>query len=213
VEQTLQYAEHPQDAMKEIMELSNAKRHEENELVRQVREGNRQAFTELVTRYQQDIYKLAYGFFQDRDDAMEIVQETFMRVYEKIDRYGQGSTENAFRNWMYRIAYNLCIDFYRKFKKKKTDDKELYEFLESRDRETTNPESDMDRIHFKHTLKKSVMDLSKRQQMVFMLKHYSDLKHQEISNILDLSVGTVKSLYHRAIKNLGKRLVRFEVAK
>jgi RNA polymerase sigma-70 factor (ECF subfamily) len=199
--------------MKETMELSNAKMHEENELVRQVREGNRQAFTELVTRYQKDVYKLAYGFFQDRDDAMEIVQETFMRVYEKIDRFGQSTTENAFRNWLYRIAYNLCIDFYRKFKKKKADDKELYEFLESRDHETTNPEDHMDRLHFKHTLKKSVMELSKRQQMVFMLKHYSDLKHQEISTILDLSVGTVKSLYHRAIKTLGKRLVRFEAAK
>lgn len=198
--------------MNERMEQNNARMHEESILVRQVREGNRQAFTELVTRYQRDIYKLAFGFFQDRDDALEIVQETFMRVYEKIDRFGKLSTDNSFRHWVYRIAYNLCIDFYRKFKKKKADDKELYEFYESRDRETTNPESDLDRLHFKHTLKKSIMGLSKRQQMVFMLKHYSDLKHQEISTILGLSVGTVKSLYHRAVKTLGKRLVRFEAA-
>lgn len=196
--------------MKERQEVIHENHREENTLIRRVRTGDRQAFTELVTRYQQDVYKLAYGFFRDRDDALEIVQETFMRVYEKIDRFGQRETETAFRNWVYRIAYNLCIDFYRKFRKKKADDRELFEFYDGRDRESTNFEDSLDRVHFKHTLKKCVMDLSKRQQTVFMLKQYSELKHHEIADVLNLSVGTVKSLYHRAIKNLEKRLGRLE---
>ena len=179
----------------------------EYELIRRVRQGDQQAFTQLVSLYQQQVFKLAFGFFQDRDDAMEIVQETFLRLYQRIHRFEQVGAQTAFKNWVYRIAYNLCIDFYRKFKKKKAGDKEVYEFYETRDQETTNPEDHLDRLHFKHTLKKCVMRLSKRQQMVFMLKHYSDLKHREISNILNLSVGTVKSLYHRAVKNLEKRLI------
>jgi RNA polymerase sigma-70 factor (ECF subfamily) len=199
--------------MEELMELTNANVQEENELIRLVQQGNRQAFTELITLYQQKVFKLAFGFFQDRDDAMEIVQETFLRVYEKIDRFDRSNRQTAFQNWVFRIAYNLCIDFYRKFKKQKTEKKELYEFYESQERETTNPEDQIDRVHFRHTVKKCMMQLSKRQQMVFMLKHYSNLKHQEISGILNLSVGTVKSLYHRAMKNLEKQLFRFEVTK
>jgi RNA polymerase sigma-70 factor (ECF subfamily) len=199
--------------MEEPMELTNANIQEENELIRLVQQGNHQAFTELITLYQQKVFKLAFGFFQDRDDAMEIVQETFLRVYEKIDRFNRSNKQTAFQNWVFRIAYNLCIDFYRKFKKQKTDEKELYEFYESQERETTNPEDQIDRVHFRHTIKKCMMQLSKRQQMVFLLKHYSNLKHQEISGILNLSVGTVKSLYHRAVKNLEKQLYRFEVTK
>ncbi len=195
------------------MERTNANIQEENELIRLVQQGNRQAFTELITLYQQKVFKLAFGFFQDRDDAMEIVQETFLRVYEKIDRFDRSNRQTAFQNWVFRIAYNLCIDFYRKFKKQKTEKKELYEFYESQERETTNPEDQIDRVHFRHTVKKCMMQLSKRQQMVFMLKHYSNLKHQEISGILNLSVGTVKSLYHRAMKNLEKQLFRFEVTR
>ncbi len=195
------------------MERTNANIQEENELIRLVQQGNHQAFTELITLYQQKVFKLAFGFFQDRDDAMEIVQETFLRVYEKIDRFDRSNRQTAFQNWVFRIAYNLCIDFYRKFKKQKTEKKELYEFYESQERETTNPEDQIDRVHFRHTVKKCMMQLSKRQQMVFMLKHYSNLKHQEISGILNLSVGTVKSLYHRAMKNLEKQLFRFEVTR
>jgi RNA polymerase sigma-70 factor (ECF subfamily) len=201
--------------IQELKELNNADSRKENELIRQVQQGDRDAFTELVSLYQRKVFKLAFGFFQDKDDAMEIVQETFLRVYEKIHRFehSDNASPTAFKNWVYRIAYRLCIDFYRKFKKKKADDRELYEFYESRDRETTNPESQMDRLHFKHTLRKCVMRLPKRQQMIFMLKQYSDLKHEEISRLLNVSVGTVKSQYHRAVKNLEKRLLNASVSR
>ena len=199
--------------MNGLQELNDANIQEENDLVLRLLEGDGDAFTKLVGLYQRRIFSLAFGFFQDRDDAMEIVQETFIRLYEKIDRFDRSNGPTSFKNWVYRIAYNLCIDYYRKFKKKKAGDKELYEFYENRDRETTSPEDAIDRIHFKHTLEKCVMELSKRQQMVFMLKHYSQLKHHEISDVLDVSVGTVKSLYHRAVKTLQKKLARLEVGK
>ncbi|MCU0289805.1 MAG: RNA polymerase sigma factor [Acidobacteria bacterium] len=193
----------------ELKELNDVESQEENEFIRRAQQGDRDAFTKLVNLYQRQVFKLAFGFFQDKDDAMEIVQETFLRVYEKIPSFENDGNRgtNAFRNWIYRIAYRLCVDFYRKFKKKKVDDKELYEFHESRECETTNLENPMDRLHFKYTLKKCVLGLSKRQQMVFMLKQYSELKHEEISHVLNISVGTVKTLYHRAVKSLEKRLL------
>ncbi len=103
-----------------IKEITNADNNEKDrELVRQIKQGCQSAFTEIVSRYQKNIFKLAYGFFQDRDDAMEIVQETFIRLYEKLDGFDENNEKTWFKNWVNRIAYNLCIDFYRKFKKKK----------------------------------------------------------------------------------------------
>lgn len=194
--------------MKEIQEFSNADAQDEEALVREVLDGSHQAFTKLVNLYQKKVYHLAYSFFKDRDDAMEIVQETFMRLYEKIHKFEKAEAGYAFRSWVYRIAYNLCIDYYRKFKKKKADDRELLEFLENQSG-IHNPEDHIEKAQFRVALEKSVSELSNRQQKVFRLRHYSQLKHQEISEVMDISVGTVKTLYHRALKTLEKRLGRF----
>ena len=76
--------------------------------------GTRSA--ELVRLYQKKVFTLAFGFFRDREDALEIVQETFMRVYEKIGHY---RAERSLQSWIYRVARNLCVDYYRKNAKKK----------------------------------------------------------------------------------------------
>jgi RNA polymerase sigma-70 factor (ECF subfamily) len=195
-----------------IKEITNADNNQKDrELVRQIKQGCQSAFTELVSRYQKNIFKLAYGFFQDRDDAMEIVQETFIRLYEKLDGFDENNEKTWFKNWVNRIAYNLCIDFYRKFKKKKADMKELYEFNRDSKTLTTREEDQLDHESFRDNIKKSVRQLPKKQQTVFVLKHYQGLKHQEISIRLNLSVGTIKTLYHRSIKNLKKCLVGAEI--
>ena len=192
--------------MKETLEVTNANIEEERVLIRQVKEGYKSAFTGLITLYQKKVFKLAYGFFQDRDDAMEIVQETFLKLYQRLDGFDENDPQSRFSNWVCRIAYNLCIDYYRKFKKQKADMKEIYESNEKSQVSGTNPEEQLDRQRFRRHLEKSVMRLPKRQKMVFVLKHYSGLKHHEISGLLGLSVGTIKSLYHRSIKNIKKSL-------
>ena len=195
-----------------IKEITNADiNKQDRELVRRVKRGYQPAFTELITRYQKDIFKLAYGFFQDKDDAMEIVQETFIRLYQKLDGFDEKNEKTLFKNWVYRIAYNLCIDFYRKFKKKKADMKEIYNFNRESKTLTTRMEDQLDHESFRDNIKKSVMRLPKKQQTVFVLKHYQGLKHQEISDMLNLSVGTIKALYHRSIKNLKKHMVGVQI--
>jgi RNA polymerase sigma-70 factor (ECF subfamily) len=195
-----------------IKEITNAENNKKDrELVRQAKQGCQSAFTELISRYQKSIFKLAYGFFQDKDDAMEIVQETFIRLYEKLDGFDENNEKTLFKNWVNRVAYNLCIDYYRKFKKKKADMKEIYEFNRDSKTLTTRKEDQLDHESFRDNIKKSVMQLPKKQQMVFVLKHYQGLKHQEISIMLNLSVGTIKALYHRSVKNLKKCLVGAEI--
>lgn len=189
-----------------IQEKTDADNEKDRELVGQVKRGYQPAFTELITRYQKRVFKLAYGFFRDRDDAMEIVQETFIRLYQKLDGFDENSDTTLFRNWVYRVAYNLCIDYYRKFKKQKADMKEVYDFNEEKKNTGTHIEDNLDQENFRRNLEKSVMKLPGKQQQVFILKHYDGMKHQEISILLNLSVGTIKTLYHRSIKNLKKNL-------
>lgn len=196
--------------MKNVPENTNELHDEirdEKNLIRQVRAGHQWAFTQLVSVYQKQVFRLAYGFFRDRDDAMEIVQETFLRVYQKLDGFDETDSRTQFKNWVFRIAQNLCIDFYRKFRKQKAEMKDIYEFDEETRGRDTHPEERLDRESFRHNLDESVMRLPRRQKEVFMLKHYNGLKHHEVGEILDLSVGTVKSLYHRAIQHLKKHLV------
>jgi RNA polymerase sigma-70 factor (ECF subfamily) len=194
--------------MRNIKEITDVGTARENELIRLVKVGNNQAFTEIVTLYQKRIFKMAYGFFRDSDDAMEIVQETFLRIYEKIDKFDNHS---SFKNWVYRIAYNLCIDFYRKFKNKSKHSKEICEFDKVSSADTIDPEVHLDRQNFQESLQNSLETLSKRQKMIFVMKHYNSLKYREISEILNISVGTVKSLHHRAAKVLKKKLAHYEV--
>lgn len=196
--------------MKKVPENTNELHDEirdESNLIRQVKAGHQWAFTQLVSVYQKQVFRLAYGFFRDRDDAMEIVQETFLRVYQKLDGFDENDGRTQFKNWVFRIAQNLCIDFYRKFRKQKADMKDIYEFDENTRGEDTHPEDKLDRETFRRNLEESVIKLPRRQKEVFMLKHYNGLKHHEVGEILELSVGTVKSLYHRAIQHLKKHMV------
>ncbi|NOR15163.1 MAG: sigma-70 family RNA polymerase sigma factor, partial [Candidatus Aminicenantes bacterium] len=80
-------------------------------LVEKIRSDDREAFKTLTSLYQKKVYLLAYSFFRNRDDALDIVQETFLRLYQKADMYKEG---HSFQNWLLQIAKNLCIDYYRK---------------------------------------------------------------------------------------------------
>jgi RNA polymerase sigma-70 factor (ECF subfamily) len=189
------------------MEKTNEDIEKEQELVLLFKQGNQQAFNEIVSLYQRRIYKLAYGFFQDGDDAMEIVQETFIRVYEKIDKF-DGNT--PFKSWIYRVAHNICIDYYRKFKKKKIESSELYEVSMSHQSIPKKPEDQVEAQNFTESVRDSIQHLSKKQKVVFVMKHYNGLKYHEISSSLNISVGTVKSLYHRAVQSLKKNILSSE---
>lgn len=192
---------------KEVTYAEIKEAEEDRQLIRRIKQGYQPAFTQLVSRYQQPIFKMAYGFFQDKDDAMEVVQETFIRLYRKLDGFDENDVRTKFRNWLYRMAHNICIDFYRKFKKQKVSMKEIYEFDEEYRSLPAKPEEEHERKRFRDDLQASVKLLPRRQRSVFVMRHFNGMKHQEISEMLNLSVGTIKSLYHRAIQSLKKHLV------
>lgn len=80
-------------------------------LIEKIKSGDRDAFVSITNLYQRKVFAVAYSFFRNKEDALDIVQETFLRVYQKINMFKQGKN---FQNWLLQITKNLCIDFYRK---------------------------------------------------------------------------------------------------
>lgn len=188
---------------------SHAEKQYENDLILRIKQGDQQAFSEVIFKYQKKIFGLALGFFHDRDDAMEIVQETFIRVYEKLDHF---DTDTRFKNWIYRIGMNLCVDHYRKFKKDHRYQDELSRLAGQNQNGLNDPEGHMDKVELKDVFKKGIAGLPKRQKLIVVMKHYGGMKYREIAEILNVSTGSVKSLHHRALQKLKRVLVDLEVS-
>jgi RNA polymerase sigma-70 factor (ECF subfamily) len=169
-----------------------------NNLVERVKSGDREAFMVLTRLYQRKVFQLAYSYFRNKEDALDIVQETFLRFHQKAPMFQKGKN---FQNWLLQLAKNICIDYYRKHHKK---DKELRqeENIEEvnhapHDSSHHDPSSDLKEI-FSRCLEK----LSERQRMIFVMKHFNHLHYSEIAQILNIALGTVKSLHFKAVRNL-----------
>lgn len=167
-------------------------------LLEKIKDGDREAFMRVVSLYQKRIFLLAFSFFHNREDALDIVQETFLRLHQKIHSFRRGK---SFQNWILQIAKNLCIDYYRKnySKRKEWGSKISIE-------EMNLP---LDRAHnfyqsydLKEIVSRCLKKLTEKQRMIFVMKHYNQLKYNEIAQILNISQGTVKSLHFKAIQNL-----------
>ncbi|MEA2006224.1 MAG: RNA polymerase sigma factor [Acidobacteriota bacterium] len=167
-------------------------------LVEKIKEGDREAFMAVTHLYQKKVYMLAYSYFQNTEDAMDIVQETFLRLYQKVNLFKK---EKNFQNWLLQIAKNLCIDHYRKnYKRNKEwgwkediDEAHLIDYKEL----DCHRSKDL-KLIISICLKK----LPERQRMVFLMKHYNNLHYREIAQIMKIALGTVKSLHFKAAQNL-----------
>jgi len=172
-------------------------------LIEQIKNGDREAFVSITSLYQRKVFALAYSFFRNKEDALDIVQETFLRVYQKINMFKKGKN---FQNWLLQITKNLCIDCYRNRQSKEHNLNNRMDIseLDVRDPQAseTQKNSDINRI-----LSVCIDRLSEKQRMVFVLRQYNHLEYSEIAQILNVAIGTVKSLHFKATQNL-RTLVR-----
>jgi RNA polymerase sigma-70 factor (ECF subfamily) len=167
------------------------------DLVQKVRSGDREAFITLTRTYQKKVFVLTYSFFRDKEDALDLVQETFLRLYQKIDSFRPG---HSFEAWLLQIAKNLCIDHYRREAGRRglETDKPVEE-LNVADPKAGGGEQSRD---LKEILNRCVERLAERQRLIFIMRHYNQLKNEEIAQTLGISIGTVKSLHFKAVQNL-----------
>lgn len=158
------------------------------------------AFRELVTIYKERLYWQIRNIVKDHDDTDDVLQNTFIKIYKNIHKF---NGDSRLYSWMYRIATNESINFLNhKARKLKISSEELQHQIVS------NLESDVyfegDEIQLK--LQQAIATLPEKQQQVFNMKYFQELKYKEISNILGTSEGALKASYHIAVKKIEEYL-------
>jgi RNA polymerase sigma-70 factor, ECF subfamily len=182
--------------------LSNPSRHDgdEAELIERATKGDSQAFAVLVERYQRRVVGVALAVVHNQDDALELAQETFVRAYQNLAKF---ESRSSFSTWLYRIAANLAIDFWRR--------EGRHVVLQGED-----AENEMRRIpseigdSFKTTtrselsarLSKALEELTPEHRAVILLREVEGLSYDEISEVLQCPRGTVMSRLHYARNRL-----------
>jgi len=155
-----------------------------------------QAFRVLMSQYKERLYWHIRKIVISHDDADDVLQNTFIKVYRNIDNF---KAESKLYSWMYRIATNESITFINKRAKQSNID-----ISEMHNKLVENLEAD---VHFdgdemQLKLQKAIAILPQKQQLVFNMKYFDDMKYQDISEVLDTSVGALKASYHHAVKKI-----------
>lgn len=155
-----------------------------------------QAFEKLMQLYQKPLYNHIRNIVLNHDDSDDVLQNTFIKIYKNLTNF---KGESKLFSWMYRIASNEAITFInQKSKRNGTTSEALQTKL------INNLQSDVyfdgDEIQIK--LQKAILQLPEKQQLVFKMKYFEELKYEEISEILGTTVGALKASYHHAIKKI-----------
>jgi RNA polymerase sigma-70 factor (ECF subfamily) len=184
---------------------------EERALVEQAQAGNRPAFEELVRRYDRDVLRLALNLMKRTEDARDVYQEAFLKVYRNLHRF---RFECSFYTWLYRIVTNVCLDHLRRRQARPEDQApEMHatpyedgsaDFFERQreHRATLDPERHLLGQEIKTRLAAAMERLSARERVVFEMKHYQGLKLRAIGDALGTSEETVKNSLFRATRKL-----------
>jgi RNA polymerase sigma-70 factor (ECF subfamily) len=177
------------------------------ELVQKCQAGEIGAFQELVSRYHQKIYVVIVGLLHNREDALDVAQETFFRAYRKIKSFQGGS---SFYTWLYRIAVNIAIDSQRRQKRNPLDFRETMDGLfEEQNEVARDPFSDVHDRELREKLLSAINDLTPEHKAVIILRTVEGLSYKDIGEILGCSEGTVMSRLHYARKKLQQKLSAF----
>lgn len=172
----------------------------DEEIIDQVLSGNIHAFSEIVIRYKDYVFNLVYRFVYNCSEAEDISQEVFINVYKNIDKFRRGSRISI---WIYKISYNLCIDWLRKNKNRNAELVAMNEENELADKSFNVEESFIKRQQ-SIELHSAILKLNKKYRDVLILFYYQDLSYEDIGSILDLSVKTVETHLYRGRKLLKK---------
>lgn len=174
----------------------------------QVLKGDQSAFSDIVNLYQHKLYQVCFRMLGNKQEAEDIAQEAFVRAYINLHTYDQ---KRKFSTWLYRIATNLCIDRIRKKKPDYyldaevagTDGLDMYSHIASTEK---LPDETVEQMELQDRIQYEISRLPDKYRAVIVLKYIEDLSLQEISEILDLPLGTVKTRIHRGREALRKQL-------
>ena len=163
--------------------------------------GRKEAgFTQLVTKYQQRLYWHIRKMVVIHEDADDVLQNTMLKIWRSI---GEFRSDSGLYTWLYRIATNEALSFLKQKKRKQMAswvdvEHQMSDMLES------DPWFNGDEIQTK--LQQAILKLPDKQRLVFNMKYFDQMKYEEMSKILDTSVGALKASYHHAVKKIESML-------
>jgi RNA polymerase sigma-70 factor (ECF subfamily) len=177
---------------------------EDELLVKEVLRGRSGSFDTLVKRYQSIVYATAYRFVQNREDALDIAQDVFLKTYRSLDKW---RPTGRFKSWLLRIAVNMSIDHLRRRSRKPrfVGTEDLRQVGHEAVKEHVQPKKPSDVVSDSELgglIRKAVDKLPEKQKVVFVLRHYEGLLLKEIAEIMNCTEGTVKTHLFRATGKL-----------
>ena len=186
--------------MKKYKELSD------KQLIDQYLDGSDKAFEILLTRHKEKIYTSIYLFVKDHSKAEDIFQDVFIKIIKTI-RNGKYNHEGKFLQWAMRISYNMCVDNFRKAKRRSiigpTDEFDIFDVIE-------NPNPNMETMMIqeqRHTeVRKLIDQLPEEQREVVILRHYADMSFKEIAALTRVSINTALGRMRYALINIRKMM-------
>lgn len=173
--------------------------------------GDERAFEELLSRYQDKIYTSIYLFVKDDALAQDIFQEVFIKIIKTL-RDGKYNHEGKFSQWAMRIAYNLCVDYFRRGKRRSivqpTETFDIFDVLSSKD---DNVEQQIIKSQTHDKVRNLVDMLPPEQREVVILRHYADMSFKEIAALTRVSINTALGRMRYALINIRKMIEEKEV--
>ncbi len=179
-------------------------------LMLRIKNGDQQAFRELVERYKLSVLNLCLRFTNNKEDAEDLAQDVFIRIFQAAPGY---EVKAAFTTWLYRITVNHCLNYQRRKKilhffpldhgkdSYHQSQRHLPDFAAKE-----RPDADFEKKEVQKYVQQAIQCLPENQKTVLILYRYHDLSYKEIAEVLDTTVSAVESRLHRAKENLRKKL-------
>ena len=180
---------------------------EEIELILLAQRGDVAAFEKLVRIHEKTVLQTAYHFLNDEEDAKDVYQEVFYKMFQKISTF---QFKSEFSTWLYRITVNCCINFRKKRERINQVEEKISNLFNDGESHigynASSPEKELLNLELSRKIAESIDKLSPKQRTVFVLKHYQGLKLTEIAAIMGSAEGTVKNYLFRAMEKLRNQL-------
>ena len=183
---------------------------QETELIIRAQNGNNAAFEELIYNYDKKVLALAMKYVKNEDDAKDIYQDVFIRVFRGLKKFKFNS---EFSTWLYRIVVNVCLTY--KTRSNKREFVSIYPDTENEENQNTGHEIEDDQSvpdravtssEISEHINSALETLSPRQKMIFILKHYEGYKLKEIAQMLQCGEGTIKKYLFDAVRKMRTQL-------
>lgn len=183
----------------------------DQQLIHQYLDGDQRAFEELLNRHQQKIYTSIYLFVKDQSLAEDIFQEVFIKIIDTL-RKGKYNHEGKFSQWAMRISYNLCVDYFRRNKRRPqvqpTEEFDIFDVLKVTE---DNAEQRIIRSQTHDKVRRLVDLLPPEQREVVILRHYADMSFKEIASLTRVSINTALGRMRYALINIRKMIEEQQV--